>query len=178
MKCRGRTMPDCVMVEIKTQQGLDHDYATEVRVQHNKDGSYKIRYFLKDTGKCQISVKANEEHIGGSPFTVETKPRQFRPLLSFGKGGSSVGMFRCPYGVAVNDRDEIAVTDPNNHRVQVFSSDGTYLRSFGKEGDEQGREFHCPADIAHDKKKNIIMVDTDNHRVQFFNYQGRTPEGL
>ncbi|PFX12289.1 E3 ubiquitin-protein ligase TRIM71 [Stylophora pistillata] len=143
-----------------------------VRVQHNKDGSYKVRYFLKDTGKCQLSVKANKEHIRGSPFTFETKPRQFRPLLSFGKGGSSVGMFRCPYGVAVNERDEIAVTDTNNHRVQVFSSDGTYLRSFGKEGDEQGREFHCPTDIAHDKKKNIIMVDTGNHRVQLFNDQG------
>ncbi|PFX11790.1 E3 ubiquitin-protein ligase TRIM71 [Stylophora pistillata] len=129
---------DCVMVEIKTQQGLDHDYATEVRVQHNKDGSYKVRYLLKDTGKCQLSVKANKEHIRGSPFTVEEKPRQFRPLLSFGKGGSSVGMFRCPYRVAVNERDELGVTDTNNYRVQVFSSDGTYLRSFGKKGDEQG----------------------------------------
>ncbi|XP_022790696.1 E3 ubiquitin-protein ligase TRIM71-like, partial [Stylophora pistillata] len=156
---------DCVMVEIKTQQG--HDCATELRVQDNKDGSYEVRYFLKDTEKCQLSVKANGEHIRGSPFNIETKPRQFRPLLSFGKGGLLSG----PYGVAVNERDEILVTDTNNHRVQVFNSDGTYLRSFGKKGDEQG-EFDCPSGIAHDKNKNIIVVDTNNHRVQLFSDQG------
>lgn len=72
---------DCVMVGIKNQQG--YDCATEVRVQGNKDGSYKVRYFLKDTGKYELSVNANEEHIRGSPFAVNTKPRQFRPLLSF-----------------------------------------------------------------------------------------------
>ena len=27
-------------------------------------------------------------------------------------------------GVAVNERDEIAVTDTGNHKVQVFSGDG------------------------------------------------------
>ena len=32
-----------------------------------------------------------------------------------------------PWGVAVNERNEIAVTEASNHRVQVFSSDGTYL---------------------------------------------------
>ncbi|XP_022810478.1 E3 ubiquitin-protein ligase TRIM71-like, partial [Stylophora pistillata] len=139
---------DCVMAEIKNQQG--HDCAMKVRVQDNKDGSYEVRYFLKDTGKCQLSVITNKEHIRGSPFTVEAKPRQFRPFLSFGKGVSSVGIFDGPYGVAVNERDEIAVTETGNHRVQVFSSNGTYLRSFGNEGDKQG-EFNCPSGIAHDR---------------------------
>ncbi|XP_022810249.1 E3 ubiquitin-protein ligase TRIM71-like isoform X1 [Stylophora pistillata] len=161
---------DCVMVEIKTQEG--DDCATEVRVQDNKDGSYKIRYFLKDTGKCQLSVKANGEHIRGSPFNVEAKPRQFRPLLSFRQMDLSVaGTLNDPYGVAVYERDEILVTDTSNSRVQVFSSDGTYLRSFGRKGDKQG-EFDFPTGIAYGKNKNIIVVDTDNHRVQFFNDQG------
>ena len=71
---------DSVTVEIKNQQG--HDCATEVRLKDEKDGSYKVRYFLKDTGKCQVSVKINEEHICGSPFPIKPKPRQFRHLLS------------------------------------------------------------------------------------------------
>ena len=160
---------DCVNVEIKNQQG--HDCATEVRLKDEKDGSYKVRYFLKDTGKCQVSVKINEEHIRGSPFPVKPKPRQFRHVLSFGQQGLSVGMRCSPYGVAVNERDEIAVTDTDNHRVQVFSSDGTYLRSFGRKGDKQG-EFNFPAGIAFDKNKRSIVVDSNNHRVQLFNEQG------
>ena len=160
---------DCVTVEIKNQRG--HDCATEVRFKDEKDGSYKVRYFLKDTGKCQVSVKVNEEHIRGSPFPVKPKPRQFRHVLSFGQKGSSVGMRFGPYGVAVNERDEIAVTEIGNHRVQVFSSDGTYLRSFGRKGDKQG-EFNWPTGIAFDKNSRSIVVDKSNHRVQLFNEQG------
>ena len=158
-----------VTVEIKNQQG--HDCATEVRLKDEKDGRYKVRYFLKDTGKCQVSVKINEEHIRGSPFPVKPKPRQFRHVLSFGQKGSSVGMQCSPYGVAVNERDEIAVTDMGTYGVQVFSSDGTYLRSFGRKSDKQG-ELNWPAGIAFDKNKRSIVVDSKNHRVQLFNDQG------
>ena len=35
----------------------------------------KMRKMVADTGKCQISVKVNEEHICGSPFPVKPKPR-------------------------------------------------------------------------------------------------------
>ena len=160
---------DFVTVEIKNQR--DHDCATEVRLKDEQDGSYKVRYFLKDTGKCLVSVKVNKEHIRGSPFPIKPKPRQFRHVLSFGQHGSSVGMLYGPYGVAVNERDEIAVTEISNHRVQVFSSDGTCLRSFGRKGDKQG-ELNWPAGIAFDKNKRSIVVDSNNHRVQLFNDQG------
>ena len=160
---------DCVTVEMRNQQS--HDCATKARVQNNKDGSYKISYFAKETGKCEASVKVNGEHVRGSPFAVEVKPRQFRPVLSFGQQGSSVGMLSKPWGVAVNERDEIAVTDNGNNRVQLFSSDGTYLRSFGRKGGKQG-EFNFPVGIAFDKNSNIIVSDSYNHRVQVFSEQG------
>ena len=160
---------DSVTVEIKNQQG--NDCATEVRLKDEKDGSYKVRYFLKDTGKCQVLVKINEEHICGSPFPVKPKPRLFRHVLSFGQQGSSIGMRCSPYGVAVNGRDDIIVTDTDNHRVRVFSSDGTYLRSFGRVGDKRG-EFNFPVGIAFDKNRRSIVVDNSNHRVQLFNEQG------
>ncbi len=123
-------------MEIRNQQG--HDCATKARVQDKKDGTYKISYFAKETGKCHASVKVNNEHVYGSPFTVEVKPRQFRPALSFGQQGSTAGMLVKPWGVAVNERNEIAVTDNGNNRIQVFSSNGTFIRSFGTKGDKQG----------------------------------------
>ena len=160
---------DSVTVEIKNQQG--HDCATEVRLKDEKDGSYKVRYFLKDTGKCQVSVKINEEHIRGSPFPVKLKPRQFRHVLSFGQRGWSFGMQCSPYGAAVNERDEIAVTEMSDYGVKVFSSDGTYLRSFARKGDKQG-ELSGLTGIAFDKNSCSIVVDDENSRVQSFNEQG------
>ena len=160
---------DCVTVEIKNPQG--HDCATKARVQDNKDGSYKISYFAKETGKCDVSVEVNEEHIRGSPFDVQVKSRQYRPVLSFGEFGRSAGQLRSPLGLAVNERNEIAVADAGNHRVQVFSSDGTHVRSFGRTGGKQG-EFNWPSGIAFDTNSNIIVADSYNHRVQVFSEQG------
>ena len=151
---------------------VGHDCATEVRVQDNKDGSYKISYFAKGTEKCRLSVKVNGEYVRGSPFAVEVKPRQFRPVLSFGQHGPAAGEFNNPWGVAVNERDEIAVTESGNHRVQVFSSNGTYLRSFGTKGDKQG-ELNWPAGIAFDNNAgNVVIADCYNNRVQQFSGQG------
>ena len=160
---------DCIKVEIRNRQR--QDWAEKARVQDNKDGSYKISYFAKETGKYDLSVKVNEDHVYGSPFAVKVQPRQFTPMFSFGKIGSAAGMLDGPSGVAVNERNEIAVIDTFNNRIQIFSSDGTYLRSFGKEGDKQG-EFNNPVGIAFDKNGHIVVVDSDNHRVQFFSEQG------
>ena len=92
---------DCVTVEIRNHQG--HGCANKAKVQDYKDGAYKISYFAKETGTCQASVKGNGKHVRGSPFEVQVKPRQYRPVLSFGQQGSSAGMFNKPWGVAVNN---------------------------------------------------------------------------
>jgi len=160
---------DCVTMEIRNDNG--DDCATEAKVQDNKDGTYKISYFAKETGTCQASVMVNEEDVRGSPFTVQVKARQYKPVLSFGQEVSSVVMFDGPWGEAVNGRNEIAVTDTRNNRVQILSSDGTFLRFFGREGD-QGGEFNNPRGIGFLRNGNIIVADSSNHRVQIFSKQG------
>ena len=61
--------------------------------------------------------------------------------------------------------------DNGNNRVQVFSSDGMYLRSFGTKGNKQG-EFDFPSGIAFDNNGNILVADSRNNRVQMFSEQG------
>ena len=160
---------DIVTVEIRNDDG--RECATEAQVQDNKDGSYNISYFAKEAGTCQTSVMVNGEHVNGSPFTVQVKPRKYKPLLSFGGEGLSSGMFNRPCGVAVNEHNEIAVTDFNNNRVQIFSSDGTYLRSFGRRG-SHGGEFNHPSGIAYLNNGNIVVADSSNNRLQIFTGRG------
>ena len=155
---------DCVALEISNGQG--ENCVAEVQVQDNKDGSYKIKYFAKETGTCSASVKVNGEHIRGSPFEVQVKPRQFRPVLSFGEQ-----ILKKPWGVAVNEQDEIALSDIGNHKIHLFKSDGTHIKSFGGEGMQQG-EFKRPAGIAF-LFDNIIVAEQHNHRVQEVSTQGQ-----
>ena len=161
---------DNVTVEIRNEQG--RECAMEVRINDNKDGIYQISYSSRDPGRYRVTVKVNREHVPGSPFTVQVKQFQFRPVLSFGKKGSSIGMFNCPWGVAVNGRDEIAVTDQNSNRVQMFNRDGNYLRSFGREGNKAG-EFNYPMGIAFHNNENIFVADCGNHRIQIFSGEGQ-----
>ena len=161
---------DRVTVEIKDEQ--ERECVTQVKIDDNKTGIYKITYFPIVQGTFKLFVKVNWEHISCSPFTVILKPFQVKPVLSFGKKGSGDGMFMYPRGVAVSDRDEIVVADQSNHRVQVFDSNGTFLRSFGHQGVNAG-EFKYPYGIAIDKDRNILVADNDNHRIQILSWEGR-----
>ena len=161
---------DRVTVEIKDEQ--ERECVTQVKIDDNKNGIYNITYFPIMQGTFKLSVKVNGEHISCSPFTVILKPFQVKPVLSFGKKGSGEGMLNYPMGVAVSDTDEIVVADICNHRVQVFDSDGTFLRSFGHKGENAG-EFKNPTGIAINKDRNILVSECYNHRVQILSWEGR-----
>ena len=163
-KCHQCYNNDCVTLEINNRQGDNCE--AEVQVQDNKDGTYKIKYFAKETGTCSASVKVNGEHIRGSPFEVQVKPRQFRPVLSFGEQ-----ILKFPWGVAVNEQDEIHVSAVGNHKIHLFKSDGTRIKSFGGEGTQPG-EFSRPSGVAL-YANNIIVAEQNNGRVQEVSKQGQ-----
>ena len=161
---------DRVTIEIKDEQ--ERECVTEVQINNNENGIYKVTYYPTVHGTSKLLVKVNGEHISCSPFTVILKPFQVKPVLSFGKEGSGDGMFKYPLGMAVSDGDEIVVTDCANHRVQLFDSNGTFLRSFGRKGENDG-EFNHPIGIAINKDRQIFVADLDNHRIQIFSWEGR-----
>ena len=161
---------DRVTVEIKDEQ--EQECVTQVKIDDNKNGIYKITYFPIVQGTFKLLVKVNGEHISCSPFTVILKPFQVKPVLSFGKQGSGDGMFDYPLGVAVSDGDEIVVADGNNHRVQVFDSNGTFLRSFSLKGGNAG-ELNFPFGIAINKDRNIFVGKSHDHRIQILSWEGR-----
>ena len=167
---QGYDWRDRVTVDIKDEQG--QECVTEVKVQNMTYGTYNVSFYPRVKGTFKLYVKVNEEHIRGSPFTTSVKSFHAKPVLCFGEKGSGDGMFKNPLGVAVTDKDEIVVADCLNHRVQVFDSNDTFLRSFGRQGKKTG-EFKRPFGIAIDKDRKIFVADQDNHRVQIFSWEGR-----
>ena len=156
---------DRVTIEIKDEQG--QECVTEVKVEDMKDGTYHVSFYPRVQGTFKLYVKVNEEHIRGSPFTLSIKPFHVKPVLCFGERGSGDGMFQYSRGVAVTEKDEIVAADEKNHRVQVFDSNGAFLRSFGRGGKNAG-EFNHPDGLAIDRDGNIFVADRLNHRVQIF----------
>ena len=147
----------------------------------NSEGIGNVKIVFSETKAQQSGAKGKESskviagnkgaNVHDSPLETQVQTRRFRSVLSFGQKGKSVGMLNMPWGMAVNDQDEIAVTDCGNHRVSVFSSDGTHLRSFGRVGNNNG-QFQWPKGIACDSHGNIVVADSGNHRVQVFDRNG------
>ena len=146
-----------------------HTILNEDNTQPNSDSEF-ISLLSFSKNEKLISV-LNSEGIGDVKTVLAKLERTFRPLLSFGQKGKSVGMLHFPWGVAVNNHDEIAVSECGNRRITIFSSEGTYLSSFGRRGINDGM-FIVPSGIAFDRDNNILVVDSFNHRVQVFDRNG------
>jgi tripartite motif-containing protein 71 len=52
----------------------------------------------------------------------------------------------------------IVVVDQENSRIQIFSSEGEYLISFGQEGEK--KLFDIPHHLCIDRYGNILVSDT------------------
>lgn len=87
-----------------------------------------------------------------------------------GQLGTANSLFN-PYGMAIF-RDRLYLTDPGNHRVQVFDLTGKHLFSFGHKGSASG-EFTYPSGITIDDTGNLFVADMYNHRIQAFTAEGR-----
>lgn len=63
-------------------------------------------------------------------FAGEPEAPAPRFVLEWGKQGTEPGEFHFPIGIAINEADEVFVTDIYNNRVQKFSTEGKFLASF------------------------------------------------
>jgi RHS repeat-associated protein len=90
--------------------------------------------------------------------------------LTFGSGGSGNGQFSHPMQDAVDSSGNVWVADGYNNRVEKFSSSGTFLAAYGKEGSSETElQFKEPVGIAINQSTgNVYVGDSKNNRVVEF----------
>ncbi len=107
---------------------------------------------------CEYGLNERLQH-----FT----PRGEKCLGAFGHAGDGPGEFNRSENVCVDAQGCIHVADSCNHRIQIFSPDGKFLRMFGKAGDGVG-QLSYPYDIRMDKEGNQFVCEFGNSRIQVF----------
>ena len=82
--------------------------------------------YVVDTYNHRIQAFARQ---GATP--TPTLPQSYRDDRVWGTLGTGEGQFNNPCGVAVDHGGNVYIPDIGNHRVQKFTSNGTYITQFG-----------------------------------------------
>jgi len=131
------------------------------------DFEYPMGILANGSGEVWITDARNNRM---SEWTIPSLKPTYSS--SFGSKGTADGQFEEPAGIAVNPiNGNVAVSDEEHARVEVFNEAGKYITKFGKNGSAEG-EFSKPRGLAIDSKGNIWVADSGNNRVQEFAEKG------
>ena len=128
-------------------------------------GQYEISYQATSRGRHQLHIKAEGEHIKGSPFPVTVK----LPVEKLGTPIKTIKLVgvKKPSCVVIDRVGNIIVPEASEHRVSIFSPAGEKQKSFGIRGSNPG-QFNQPKGIALDCDDNILVTDNQNNCIKKF----------
>ena len=153
-------------IEVLIQPAED---VTQVTVCITENGRFEVKFIPKVPGAYSIEVKINGDTLANSPFTVAVKERELTVVgeldLNLLEGERVHNLF----GIAVNTKGNIAVTDVGKNCVYIFDKNGKCLRKIGDKG-----QFKHPLGVTYLKDDEILIADTNNNRIQQINIQTGT----
>ena len=82
---------------------------------------------------------------------------------SWGEQGDGPGQFALPHSLVVDRRGRVLVADRENHRVQIFDGDGTFL--------EQWTDLRQPMDLFIDADDHIYVAEAQQ-RISVYSLDG------
>ena len=113
------------------------------------------------------------------PSVTVVDPNTGRVVRTWGQQGSAPGQLDLHVedgnvgigGIDVGVDGQVYVADGNNHRLQVFTADGTFVRQMGSYGTEEG-QFFRPDYILAGPDGSVYATDSDLHTLTKFDADG------
>ena len=157
---------DCIKCDIRTSTGDSFETA-DLKIDDIEDGFYRVEYTPPHTGLYEVKIEVNGQPLDGSTWSVQVIPHQYQLKFSFGSNGSGPGQFNGPYDIAVDKKTgTVAVSDYGNKRIQLFDSNGRYLREIGLRANCSSLDFTKSGDI-------IAVTPGDVHKISLFSEEGQ-----
>ena len=139
--------------------------------------------------KNVAELGANKGHLNfpqqpGSPWGIAVAPNghtlivdytnrqihvfdeQRKHIRSFGQEGRGNGQLNNPIGITVDADGLVCVCNCDNHRIEVFGTDGTFVEQFGV-------GFICYPWGVTVHNEQVYVADNGNHRISIFTLEGQ-----
>lgn len=104
--------------------------------------------------------------FAGSVLTEHMAFAAISSVTSWGSSGASNGQFSSPTGIAVASNGDVYIGENGNHRIQVFSSTGTFKSIFNS------TDVSEPQGMAFDGSGNLWVADALTNNIKKFNSGG------
>lgn len=131
--------------------------------------------FNSPTG-IAVDFDNNTYVVDSGNFKVKKFDDKGNLLLAWGEEGLSMGQFKNPSGIFVNEK-YVYVVDPGNSKINMFNKNGSFVYSWGTYGDNFGM-FHIPVSINSDHKGKLFVSDSESNTIQIFNDKGTYAEQI
>jgi DNA-binding beta-propeller fold protein YncE len=141
-----------------------------------------IKYFEEQDKKTKsIQAPAGLRIIGNKIYITDIKSSKVfiftldgKKLQEISKGSNEKDILNAPNAVAVDQDDNIYVSDSGNNRVVVYDKKGKYVRIVNGSNDGKGSSvFVNPRGVAVNSKGILYVVNNLTHLVYGFDKEGK-----
>ena len=125
---------------------------TPVRVISGLNSPHSVAF--NSAGEVLVTISMT----GGEVIVFDKQGKKLRTIKH---------TFQHPRGIAVDNEDNLFISDRDRHCVYKLDKDGNKLKVIGRRGSGNG-EFNYPRSVAF-IGEHVFVCDTENHRIQVFN---------
>ena len=118
----------------------------------NKKCKYDITFTPSEAGQYVVKVKIGSTPVQNSPLVINVGAIVHGTLI-----GDIKGVLQ-PYGITVNDNDEVIVVENGKDCVSIFRSDGKPVRTIQSKAKNK---FNRPRGVTITESNHLLITDDD-----------------
>ena len=123
-----------------------------------------------------VNASSGRVYVSSRNDHIQILNSDLSHFSSFGTSGNGKGAFCDPHHIACDRIGNVYVADTNNHRLQVFTADGSFLRmlhGYYVDDFKLPHYFGFVVGVAIDSNGKIYVSDRGNECVSVFNSEGQ-----
>ena len=142
----------------------------------NEKGGYLFKFAVDLARPFGLVVSPTEKAVyvnSADRTAIQKFSLDGTPLLTWGEWGNEPGNLRWPRALSVDAKGQIYVADTDNERIQVFSPDGEFVRTFRGPHDLEMGTFHPRSVEVNTTTGEIYVTPAYSQRVDRFDPEGK-----